>query len=228
MRMRKKPNMPQRMARCSAVHITDPEAYRCDWLGRIPGFQSLNLEIGCGRGKFTTETAQSQPDALLVAVERVPEVLIIAMERAVREDIENVRFVETDAAKLQALFGPHELDRVYINFCDPWPGNRHAKRRLTHGNFLRVYRELLRPGGEVLFKTDEDDLFEFSLEQFRLNGFELLEVTRDLHRDGPVGVMTDYETKFVAQGVSINSCRARLQLWEPDEARNGRLQRDED
>lgn len=210
MRMRKKPNMPQRLEKCAAVHIPDPEAYRGHWRSSLPGYQSLQLEIGCGRGRFTTETARSSPDTLLVAVERVPEALIIAMERAVREELRNVRFIKADADRLTALFGAGEIDRIYINFCDPWPGNRHAKRRLTHENFLKLYRVLLRPGGEIHFKTDNIDLFVFSVASLEKNGFELLESTKDLHGDGPSGIMTDYEAKFYAQGVSICRCVARL------------------
>ncbi|SHI20029.1 tRNA (guanine-N7-)-methyltransferase [Sporobacter termitidis DSM 10068] len=210
MRMRKKPNMPQRTERCAAVHITAPEAYRGQWLKKLPGYRQVHLEIGCGKGKFTAETALSLPDTLLIAVERVPEALIIAMERVVRDEIPNVRFIESDASRLPELFAPGEVSRIYINFCDPWPNNGHKKRRLTHENFLRLYREVLAPGGEIHFKTDNRGLFEFSIGELTRGGFELMEVTRDLHRDGPVGVMTDYEAKFCAQGVSINRCVARL------------------
>jgi tRNA (guanine-N7-)-methyltransferase len=212
MRMRKKPNMPQRVERCAAVYISDPEAFRGQWLGKLPGCKSLHLEIGCGRGRFTNETALLAPDALLVAIERVPEALIIGMERAVREEIPNVRFIETDADRLGQIFVPGEVDRIYINFCDPWPGNRHTKRRLTHSNYLELYKELLRPGGEIHFKTDNGGLFDYSVGQFELRGFELYDVTRDLHRDGPAGIMTDYEQKFYEQGVSISRCVARLNV----------------
>jgi tRNA (guanine-N7-)-methyltransferase len=208
--MRKKPNLPQRIEKCGELYINDPEAYRGQWLQKIPGFQKLQLEIGCGRGRFTVETANALPETLLVAVERVPEAMIIGLERACREEVKNVRFIETDAANLDKLFAPGELDAVYINFCDPWPGNRHVKRRLTHGNFLSIYRTLLRPGGEIRFKTDNDDLFEFSLDSFELNGFELEDVTRHLHENGPNGIMTDYEQKFHEQGVSINRCVAKM------------------
>jgi tRNA (guanine-N7-)-methyltransferase len=150
------------------------------------------------------------PDTLLVGIERVPEALIIGMERAAREGIPNIRYLVGDASSLSGIFAPGEADRVYINFCDPWPNNGHKKRRLTHERFLSIYKDLLRPGGEIHFKTDNDALFEFSLGQFEESGFELLDVTRDLHACGPVGVMTDYELKFYGQGVSINRCVARI------------------
>jgi tRNA (guanine-N7-)-methyltransferase len=150
------------------------------------------------------------PETLLVAIERVPEAQIVGMERAVRENIPNIRFVETDAVQLPQIFAPGEVDRIYVNFCDPWPNNGHKKRRLTHEAFLNTYKSILRPGGEIYFKTDNDALFEFSLGQFTLSGFELFEVTRHLHSNGPVGIMTDYEMKFYEQGVSINRCVARI------------------
>jgi len=209
MRMRKKPNMPQRVEKCAGVYIADPQVYRGLWLGKIAGYKSLQLEIGCGRGTFTAETAVSLPDTLIVAVERVPEVLIIGMERAVREDIPNIRFIETDASKLPQIFGAGEVERIYLNFCDPWPNNGHKKRRLTHENFLKIYRDMLSAGGEIHFKTDNNDLFDFSLGQLIKSGFELIDVTRDLHHSGPAGVMTDYEMKFYALGQMINRCVAR-------------------
>lgn len=210
MRMRKKPNMPQRIEKCGAVHIADPENYRGKWLHTFPEYKELYLEVGCGRGRFTSETALLLPDTLIVGLERVPEALIIGMERAAREGIQNIRYIIGDASSLTSDFAPGEADRIYINFCDPWPNNGHKKRRLTHESFLSIYKDLLRPGGEIHFKTDNDDLFEFSLGQFAKSGFELLNVTRDLHADGPVGVMTDYELKFYGQGVSINRCVSRL------------------
>jgi len=210
MRMRKKPNMPQRMARCAAVLVTEPEQYRGGWLEKITGFSALHLEIGCGKGKFTAETATLHPETLFVAIEKVPEALIIAMERVVREGLLNVRFIQTDAALLTRIFGPAEVGVIYLNFCDPWPRSGHKKRRLTHENFLKLYKEILRPGGEIRFKTDNAGLFDFSLAEFEKNGYALLDVTRDLHANGPTGIMTDYEEKFYQQGVSINRCVAKL------------------
>ena len=211
MRMRKKPNLIPRMERCSAVLIREPEALQGRWLETFPAYQRLYVELGCGKGRFTAETARTIPDTLLVAVERVPDAMVVGMERVVDGGIENVRFLDRDAQNLPAIFAPGEVDRIYINFCDPWPTKRHAKRRLTSEGFLKIYRGVLKPGGEIHFKTDNGPLFEYSLEQFEAQGFTLSEVTRDLHANGPVGVMTDYEAKFHAQGVPINRCAATLQ-----------------
>jgi tRNA (guanine-N7-)-methyltransferase len=178
------------------------------WLETYGSFSELHLEIGCGKGRFTSETARSAPQTLFIAVERVREALVVAMERATQADLKNGLFLDRDAAILPAVVGRGEVDRIYINFCDPWPGKKHAKRRLTSGTFLPVYREILRPGGEIHLKTDNSDLFEYSLEQFTRYGFALSEITRDLHRDGGCGVMTDYEAKFYEQGIRINRCVA--------------------
>lgn len=211
MRMRRKPNLVPRMERCARLLIDtteQPFALRGHWRTLMPAAQELRVEIGCGKGRFTVETARENPDVLFVAVERVPDAMIIAMERAVEAELTNVYFVDGDAANLPDLFAPCEVDMLYINFCDPWPGQRHAKRRLTAVGFLERYRLVLRDGGEIRFKTDNRDLYDWSLFQFPKAGYELSRVTRDLHADGVCGVMTDYEEKFYRQGVPINRCVA--------------------
>ena len=162
----------------------------------------------------TAETAQANPDVLLIAVEKVPAAMVVAMERVTEAGLRNVFFVDGDAALLPDMFAPGEIDRLYINFCDPWPKSNQKKRRLTHGNFLKLYRRVLAEGGQIHFKTDNDRLFAWSLEEIPQFGFRLSEVTTDLHRDGPVGVMTDYERKFFSEGKNINRCVASMVPWE--------------
>ena len=141
-----------------------------------------------------------------MAVERVPDAMVIAMERCRDLGLTNVFFIDGDAAELDRYFAPGEVDLLYINFCDPWPSVKHARRRLTAEPFLRAYRKVLRDGGEIHFKTDNHDLFEWSLFQFPKAGYELSEVTRDLHANGVQGIMTDYEEKFYNLGTPINRC----------------------
>ncbi|MBU5627010.1 tRNA (guanosine(46)-N7)-methyltransferase TrmB [Oscillibacter sp. MSJ-2] len=210
MRMRKKKNLVPRMERCSACLISDPASLRGGWRSLKPDAKELRLELGCGKGRFTVETARAEPDVLFIAVERVPDAMVVGMERACAEELRNVFFVDIDAAQLPGLFAPGEVDRIYINFCDPWPGKGHAKRRLTHGNFLKLYRQVLKDGGQIHFKTDNGPLFEFSVEEFPRFGFELSQLTRNLHENGPWGVMTDYEAKFFAEGLPINRCVATM------------------
>ena len=210
MRMRKKPNLVPRMERCARVLIPDPEARRGRWRELMPQAESLWLELGCGKGRFTAEMAEQNPQTLYLAVERVPDAMVIAMERVCARELGNAFFVDGDAARLPLFFAPGEVDRIFINFCDPWPGNRHAKRRLTHPDFLLRYRQVLAPGGEIHFKTDNRELFEWSLFQFPRAGFTLSQVTRDLHAGGVCGVMTDYEEKFHSLGTPINRCVAAV------------------
>ena len=218
MRMRKKKNLQPRMDACSDCWIRDPERLRGHWRALYPQAKSLEVELGCGKGRFTVGTAKAQPDTLLIAVEKVPDAMVVAMERVTAEGLKNVFFLDADAALLPMLFAAGEVDRLYINFCDPWPKSNQKKRRLTHGNFLKKYRQVLKEGGQIHFKTDNDKLFEWSLEEIPQFGFQLSEVTRDLHANGPVGVMTDYEAKFYGEGKNINRCVATMIDWtEPVE-----------
>ena len=219
MRMRKKKNLIPRMERCADCWVRDGCVLRGRWLETLmPEAKELRLELGCGKGRFTAETARLEPDVLFIAIEKVPDAMVVAMERATALALKNVFFVVGDAALLPDYFAPEEADRIYINFCDPWPPKRQAKRRLTHRGFLGLYRKVLKMGGQIHFKTDNQPLFEFSLEEFQQAGYALGEVTRNLHRDGPQGVMTDYEAKFHDQGVTINRCVGTMIPWTPDVA----------
>ena len=209
MRIRKKTNLIPRMERCAHVQIKEPSELYGRWLDSFPGHDGLWLELGCGKGRFTADTAERNPEKLLVAVEKVPDAMVMAMERACDRDLQNVRFIDADAAALPVVFGVGEVDRIFINFCDPWPQKHYAKRRLTSPFFLEIYESILKPGGEIHFKTDNRPLFEYSLDTFEQEGWDLTEVTNDLHSNGPVGVMTDYEAKFYAEGVPINRLVAR-------------------
>lgn len=216
MRMRKKKNLIPRMDRCAPCHVRDGFALKGRWREALmPGAREVHVELGCGKGRFTAGTAAEHPDVLFIAIEKVPDALVVAMERAMDLGLKNVFFVVGDAALLPDYFAPDEVDRVYINFCDPWPSNRHAKRRLTHRGFLQTYRKVLREGGEIHFKTDNAPLFAFSLEEFPAVGFALSEVTHDLHAQGVQGVMTDYEAKFHGQGLPIHRCVGTKIPWTP-------------
>ena len=210
MRLRNKKNLIPRMERCGAIWVKEPNALRGQWLAARPE-GALYLEIGSGRGKFTVETAAALPSALVVAIEREPNAAIVAMERAQSMGLENILFVDADAAGLLDMFGPGEVTRIYLNFSDPWPSRRHEKRRLTSPGFLEIYRQILVPGGEIHFKTDNRVLFDYSVKQFPACGYMLDEVTYDLHGQGITGVMTDYEAKFHAEGLPICRCVAGLE-----------------
>lgn len=217
MRMRKKPNLQPRMEKCAGVWIKKPEELCGKWRESFPERSALWLEIGCGKGRFTVGTAQEHPEATLVALEKVEDAMVIAMERTEEAAVQNARFISMDALKLREVFSPGEVERIFVNFCDPWPKSRDAKHRLTSPNFLRIYADLLPMGGEMHFKTDNLPLFEWSVQQMLSEGWELDEVTNDLHADGTGGVMTDYESKFRSQGVKIN----RLVARKTAETKNG-------
>ena len=208
MRMRKKKNLIPRMERCGDRLIREPYSMPGKWRELMPQARELRLELGCGKGRFTAGTAAAEPDVLFIAVERVPDAMVMAMERCAAQGLTNVFFIDANADQLPLFFAPGEADRIYINFCDPWPTKRHAKRRLTHRNFLLKYRQVLPDGGEIHFKTDNAGLFAFSVEEFPAGGFQPTQVTDDLHRDGIQGVMTDYEAKFHAMGTPIHRCVA--------------------
>ena len=214
MRMRKKPNLVPRMERCANLLIPEPAIHKGHWADLKPDAKAIWLEIGCGKGRFTAQTAAANPDVLYIAIERVPDAMIIAMERCQEMGLTNVFFVDGDAALLRDYFAQDELDRLFINFCDPWPSNKHAKRRLTHVGFLILYRGILKNGGQIHFKTDNRALYEYSLFQFPKAGYELSEVTRNLHEQGICGIMTDYEEKFHNLGTPINRCVGTKQPME--------------
>jgi len=204
MRMRKRPNLAPRMEKCASLLINEPGAFCGRWLKEFPEHNRLHVELGCGKGRFTADTAEADSSTLLLAVEKVADAMIIAMERVLDRKIENVRFINGDAVKLPEMFEKGEVDRLYINFCDPWPKSRDAKFRLTAPGFLRLYADALTDGGQIHFKTDNTPLFNWSIEQFTKEGWALSELSYDLHANGPVGVMTDYEAKFYAEGLKIN------------------------
>ena len=208
MRLRRKKNLIPRLERCGDIWIREPALKKGQWLtDHTAG--TLHLEIGCGRGKFTVETAEARRDVLLVAIERERNAMVIAMERAMERELQNIRFIDGDARALAELFAPGEVARIYINFPDPWPGRRHEKRRLVSPGFLELYRGILTPGGEIHFKTDNRLLFDYAIKQFPGTGYTVEELTYDRHAAGPVGVMTNYEQKFYEAGIPINRCVAR-------------------
>lgn len=211
MRMRKKPNLIPRMEACQDIWMREPETLKGKWKSLFPEAKEVRLEVGCGKGKFTAETAAAEPDILLIAMERVPEAMVMAMEKVKNMNLNNVFFIGEDVARLEEFFAPGEIDLLYINFCDPWPHKKHASRRLTHTGFLNLYKKVLKNGSEIHFKTDNAGLFEFSLEQFAEAGYELHNVNRDLHANGPVGIMTGYEEKFYNLGTPINRLEAVYQ-----------------
>ena len=206
MRMRKMKNLEPRMEKCAALRIEDPASLKGNWRSLKPDASALWVEVGCGKGKFTAETAQANPDVLLIAVERCREAMVVAMEKAQAMELKNVYYIDMDVANMEEIFAASEIDRLFINFPDPWPRKKNAKRRLTHRGFLNKYCRVIKEGGEIHFKTDNAPLFEYSVEEFAACGLEVKNLTRNLHENGIVGIMTGYEEKFHNLGTPINRC----------------------
>ena len=206
MRMRRMKNLDSRMAATSAYRIDNPADHKGIWRELKKDCTALWVEVGCGKGKFTAETAEANPDVLLIAVERCREAMVVAMEKAQNMGLKNVFFIDMDVANIEEIFAPGEIDRLFINFPDPWPRKKNGKRRLTHRGFLDKYCRTVKEGGEIHFKTDNAPLFEFSVEEFAACGLEVKNLTRNLHENGIVGIMTGYEEKFHALGTPINRC----------------------
>lgn len=168
----------------------------------------IRIEVGMGKGQFITTLAQQNPNINYIGIEKYSSVLVRALEKtdAMETQPENLRFIRMDAENICNMFAKHEVDGIYLNFSDPWPKDRHAKRRLTSQTFLGRYDKILKPEGHVEFKTDNKDLFQFSLEQVEPAGWHLDAFTWDLHHDETLNqgnVMTEYEQKFSSMGNPI-------------------------
>ena len=182
------------------------------WKEPLKQKKALFVELGTGKGGFLRGMALKHPDTGFIGMEKEPEVLLPAVRSAAESRLTNLRFVLGDVQELPQLFDPGEIDGLYIHFCDPWPKSRHQKRRLTHPDFLALYRAVAANNAVLRLKTDNEALFDYSLEQFTLAEMELTKVSRDYHAEGPETdeIMTEYETKFVASGLPIYCCEARF------------------
>ena len=206
-RQRNKRHIPERMEVCHERWFDAPVLNKGNWRAAcsFPEDAEVYLEIGCGKGKFCTETAMANPGVLYIALERDSSVILSAIEKAHALEIPNLFFVNADAQMLENFFDTDEIDRIYINFCDPWTRRRKPKRRLTYRDFLTKYKTMLKKGGQIRFKTDNDELFEFSVGEFTDCGWALSEITRDLHNSewDADNIRTEFEQKFADQGIPI-------------------------
>lgn len=202
--MRRKKHREERMENCAEIMLHEP--FPKGEMKSVFGNENpIHMEIGCGKGGFITQLAHQNPDINYIAIEKNGDVLVLAMEKAVNLGLKNVRFIYGDATFLNDIVAPGEISRIYINFCDPWHKSGHAKRRLTHRNYLELYKSLLEAkNGEVFFKTDNRKLFEFSLNECADVGLKMRNITLDLHNSGYEGnIMTEYEKLFSEQGMPI-------------------------
>lgn len=215
MRMRKKKNCDARMEKCSSLWIKNPEEYKGIWDKVFKNTHPIHLEIGCGKGDFVTGMAAIYPEVNFVAIEKVEDVLVMAMEKAMAAELNNVVFISADAENIENIFEKGEVRRIYLNFSDPWKKSKQAKRRLTHKNFLDRYKNILSMGDYIWFKTDNRDLFEFSLNSFASENFKMQNITFNLHESKFEGnIMTEYEKRFTELGMPIYRLEAAYVGWE--------------
>lgn len=186
--------------------VHEPEALKGNWKSYFHNNNPIHIEIGMGKGRFICQLAKENPNINYIGIEKYSSVLLRAIEKRREMDINNLMFIRFDADYITDIFEKDEIDRVYLNFSDPWPKDRHAKRRLTSKEFFSRYDKFLVKDGEVIFKTDNSDLFAFSLEQVVEAGWILKNHTFDLHHSEYMegNVMTEYEEKFSSKGNPIH------------------------
>lgn len=205
LRLRHKPWAEEFITENAHIVVPNPEEQKGKWAALFGNDNPLHIEVGTGKGQFITGMALQNPDINYIGIELFPSVIVCAVEKVLAaETPKNLRLLKVDGAELENYFEKGEIDRVYLNFSDPWPKKRHAKRRLTHAAFLSIYERLLPDNGEIHFKTDNRGLFEFSLVSMNEYGMKLKYVSLDLHAEMPENnIMTEYEEKFSAKGQPI-------------------------
>lgn len=187
--------------------IQEPELQKGRWHEVFENNNPIYIEIGMGKGQFLTTLAKQNPDINYVGIEKYSSVLLRGLQKMEEDPVENVRFIRMDAETICDTFAKDEVSKIYLNFSDPWPKDRHAKRRLTSRQFFARYDKILKADGVVEFKTDNVDLFDFSLEEVKEANWNLDAFTRDLHHDDSMNqgnVMTEYEERFSSMGNPIH------------------------
>ena len=205
MRLKHKPWAAEYIAAHPDVIIPNPENYKGKWNEVFGNDNPVHIEVGTGKGQFVLGMALQNPDINYIGIELFDSVIVCALEKIeAANKPSNLRLLRIDGAKLEEFFTKGDVDRVYLNFSDPWPKTRHAKRRLTHGGFLKIYENVLVDNGEIHFKTDNRGLFEYSLVSMNEYGMALNYVSLDLHANMPEdNIMTEYEEKFSKLGQPI-------------------------
>ena len=208
MRLKKVKNALENIEK-STYYVNDKEEYCGKWKTAFENQNPIHVEIGMGKGDFVIQMAKQNPNINYIGIEMYDSVLVKAIKKLNNEEkISNLKLLLMDANHIEDVFHK-EISRIYLNFSDPWPKKRHAKRRLTSSNFLKKYDIIFSGPREIFMKTDNSDLFNFSIESLIEHGYEIRYLTRNLYQDVPEGnVMTEYEKKFVSEGVPINRLEA--------------------
>lgn len=211
MRVRHKPWAQDKLNENPKWVIQDPASLKGNWQSVYDQEKPLHIEIGTGKGQFIMGMAQAYPDINFIGIELQASILVEALDKCLENPLENVRFIHFNAQDLTDIFAEGDVDVIYLNFSDPWPKKRHEKRRLTSRSFLDGYKHILTDHGHIELKTDNQGLFEYSLESFSVNAFHLKHISLDLHNSGDLTlVKTEYEEKFSSKGHRIYRCEAWL------------------
>lgn len=211
MRAKYKPWAKDKLLAHPKVCIESPEAYKGKWHTLFENDNPIHIEIGSGKGSFISGMAKLHPEINYIGIEIVESIIISALDKVLEEKVANVKLLSVDAMYLTDYFADNEVSRIYLNFSDPWPKKRHAKRRLTYPDFLDRYKQILAPKGDIHFKTDNRRLFEYTLLTFSEYPLQLTSLSLDLHHsDVEENVMTEYEKKFSEQGFPIYRLEAKF------------------
>lgn len=211
MRVRKRKGAEELLAAHPEIVISTPEASKGHWSQLFGNDHPIHIEVGSGKGRFITGMAKAHPEINYIGIDIQVSVLSYALDKVLESELPNVKLLLVDGSSLTNYFADHEIDRLYLNFSDPWPKTRHEKRRLTYKTFLDGYKQILPEHGEIHFKTDNRGLFEYSLASFSQYGMTLQQVWLDLHASDFEGnVMTEYEEKFSSKGQVIYRVEARF------------------
>ena len=205
MRLKNVPGARDVIAESSLV-VHEPEKQKGNWQQVFGNDHPVHIEIGMGKGRFICEMAKTHPDINYIGIEKYSSVLLRAIQKMEEEPLPNLLFIRMDAESIDEVFDLDEVDRIYLNFSDPWPKDRHAKRRLPSKEFLARYDRFLKKDGVLEFKTDNRGLFDFAVEELPKAGWKLVKITYDLHHDEEMmqgNVMTEYEQKFSSMGNPI-------------------------
>ncbi|WP_270786723.1 tRNA (guanosine(46)-N7)-methyltransferase TrmB [Enterococcus lactis] len=212
MRVRNRPGAAEMLAAHPNFVISDPTLWKGKWNELFGNDHPIHIEIGMGKGQFITGMAKAHPEINYIGVEMQVSVVSIALDKLIEQPLPNLKLLHVDGSALTEYFADSEVDQIYLNFSDPWPKKRHEKRRLTYKTFLAVDEQILRPNGEIHFKTDNQGLFEYSLASFSQYGMILKQVWLDLHQSQFEGnIMTEYEEKFSSKGQRIYRVEARFE-----------------
>ncbi|UPM54985.1 tRNA (guanosine(46)-N7)-methyltransferase TrmB [Gottfriedia acidiceleris] len=204
MRLRHKPGAADQVKQNAHYVIPNPSEQKGKWNEVFQNDQPIHIEVGTGRGRFMVGMAKANPHINYIGIEKYTSVISDALDKLIEAEVPNLKLLNVDAQKLTDFFEDGEIDRVYLNFSDPWPKVRHEKRRLTYKTFLKMYQQILKNDGEIHFKTDNQDLFEFSIMSMANYGMTMHFLSLDLHNSDFEGnIMTEYEEKFSSKGNRI-------------------------